>query len=226
MLTLASNNAGKVREIREILLLPVQTLSEAGITSDPEEDGKTFAENALIKAKAAYDKLIVAKTDGKSAETDGKSAEINGISAKTDGKPSKTDGTPDALSAANFVVIADDTGLCIDALDGQPGVYSARFASPDKLCTKVLDLMAEEQNRAAHFSTVICYYDGEPHYFEGRVDGFITYESRGNGGFGYDPIFEVNGKTFAEMSETEKNAISHRYRALLKLKKYMENNGC
>jgi XTP/dITP diphosphohydrolase len=178
-MTIASNNAGKIREISDILNVELQSLRDAGIASDPEENGITLAENALIKAKAAYEKLR----------------------------------TP---------VIADDTGLFIDALDGAPGVHSARFGEPGKLCEKVLALMDGKSDRAAHFSTVICYYDGTAYYFEGRVDGYITTEKRGSGGFGYDPIFEVNNKTFAEMTDTEKNAVSHRKKALLKLKEYLK----
>lgn len=123
---------------------------------------------------------------------------------------------------------ADDTGLMVDALDGAPGVYSARYAGPghDSVANMklLLERMAGKDNRNAHFSTVIALVmGGEEHIFEGRVDGTIAREPSGCGGFGYDPVFvpENSGRTFSEMSAEEKNAISHRGRATRKLMEFL-----
>lgn len=123
---------------------------------------------------------------------------------------------------------ADDTGLMVDALDGAPGVYSARYAGPghDSAANMklLLERMADKDNRNAHFSTVIALVmDGEEHIFEGRVDGTISREPSGCGGFGYDPVFvpENSGRTFSEMTAEEKNAISHRGRATRKLMEFL-----
>ena len=123
---------------------------------------------------------------------------------------------------------ADDTGLIVDALDGAPGVYSARYAGPghDSVANMklLLERMAGKDNRNAHFSTVIALVmDGEEHIFEGRVDGTIAREPSGCGGFGYDPVFvpENSGLTFSEMTAEEKNAISHRGRATRKLMEFL-----
>ena len=123
---------------------------------------------------------------------------------------------------------ADDTGLMVDALDGAPGVYAARYAGPghDSVANMklLLERMAGKDNRNAHFSTVIALVmDGEEHIFEGRVDGTIAREPSGCGGFGYDPVFvpENSGLTFSEMTAEEKNAISHRGRATRKLMEFL-----
>ena len=123
---------------------------------------------------------------------------------------------------------ADDTGLMVDALDGAPGVYSARYAgdpcTPAENVSKMLCEMAGKENRAAHFSTAIALsLGGEEHIFEGRVEGSIATEPHGDGGFGYDPIFIAaeSGKCFAEMTGEEKDAISHRGRAMRKLRDYL-----
>lgn len=123
---------------------------------------------------------------------------------------------------------ADDTGLLVDALDGAPGVYSARYAGPghDSQANMRLLLgnMKYKANRAAHFSTVIALVEGEEiRFFEGRVDGKITAEVKGEGGFGYDPIFQPDGSnlTFAEMDASAKNEISHRGRAVARLMEYL-----
>ena len=123
---------------------------------------------------------------------------------------------------------ADDTGLMVDALDGAPGVYSARYAGPghDSAANMklLLERMADKDNRNAHFSTVIALVmGGEEHIFEGRVDGTIAREPSGCGGFGYDPVFvpENSGRTFSEMKAEEKNAISHRGRATRKLMEFL-----
>ena len=125
---------------------------------------------------------------------------------------------------------ADDTGLMVDALDGAPGVYSARYAGPghDSEVNVALLLGNLEGcgNRKAHFSTVIALImDGEEVTFEGRVDGEILNERHGEGGFGYDPVFrpEECDLSFAEMSADAKNAISHRGRATARLLRYLES---
>lgn len=127
--------------------------------------------------------------------------------------------------------IADDSGLCVDALDGAPGVYSARYA-PDRDFDKGMDKLLTEmqhsknKNRSAHFACVIslAYPDGEYKIFEGRVDGQIAEQKHGNGGFGYDPLFIPDGfdKSFAELGHEIKNTISHRGRAMEKLLKYLK----
>jgi XTP/dITP diphosphohydrolase len=126
---------------------------------------------------------------------------------------------------------ADDTGLEIEALDGAPGVYSARFAgegcSFDDNVQKTLDLLADEPNRKACFRTVICLIiNNETHFFEGRVHGEISTQRFGTDGFGYDPIFRPDGfeKTFAEMSQSEKNQVSHRALAVDKLVGFLKSN--
>jgi XTP/dITP diphosphohydrolase len=143
-----------------------------------------------------------------------------------------------ALFKANYIhkvsgmtVFADDTGLEIDALDGKPGVHSARFAGEEKNFSanteKVLKLMKGIINRNARFRTVIALIiNGSEYLFEGVVPGKILEEKRGNGGFGYDPIFVADGekKSFAEMSLNEKNRISHRARAFEKLILFLSQN--
>ena len=132
---------------------------------------------------------------------------------------------------SNLPVIADDTGLEIDELNGMPGVYSHRFAgdnaTDEDRRNKVLDLLKniDENKRTARFKTVICYIDenNETHFFEGIAEGKIGFEPKGNNGFGYDPIFIFNGRTFAEMTSEEKNSVSHRGRAIEKFVEYLKN---
>ena len=133
--------------------------------------------------------------------------------------------------------IADDSGLVVDALGGQPGVYAARYAGPDATdADKIQKLLTElmktgDSDRSAHFECVICCYfpNGETIFAEGKCQGTIGYAPRGVNGFGYDPIFFVEGnKTFAELSDNQKDVISHRGRALkefsiLLQKKYPQN---
>ena len=123
---------------------------------------------------------------------------------------------------------ADDTGLEVEALNGAPGVFSARFAGEDhdsqKNMAKVLDLMSDSTNRKACFRTVIALIQGESTcFFEGRIDGKISTSAAGNSGFGYDPIFIPEGYnlSFAELSSDVKNSISHRALALQKLTNYL-----
>ncbi len=185
----ASNNKGKIAEIKEILYpLGIKVLSGEDFNlPDVEETGKTFEENAYIKALAA-------------------------------------------AREKNIPCIADDSGLCVDAIGGKPGVYTARYAPNrdfDKGMDKLLKELAETKsnNRSAHFSCVIvlAYPDGNYKSFEGRVDGYIATQKTGNLGFGYDPIFIPTGfnRSFAEFNSDEKNKISHRGRALQKFIQYL-----
>ncbi len=123
--------------------------------------------------------------------------------------------------------LGDDSGLVVEALDGRPGIFSARYAGNhdfEKNIAKVLDEMQGQENRSAYFITVLCYYDGsEPKYFEGRVYGNLLTENKGHKGFGYDPIFIPEGyeKSFAEMLPEDKNKISHRKNALEKFLEHL-----
>jgi len=142
-----------------------------------------------------------------------------------------------AIIKANYITekygspcFADDTGLEIDTLNGEPGVYSARYAGEDKDADKNMDLVLEKlsnsTNRKAQFKTVIALnINNEQHLFTGIVEGDIRNEKTGTNGFGYDPIFEPEnlGKTFAEMSLEEKNKLSHRGRAVEQLINFLIN---
>lgn len=128
------------------------------------------------------------------------------------------------LNNYNTACFSDDTGLLVDALNGEPGVYSARYAGPDNSSEKNMDKLLKnlegKENRSASFETVIALLlNGEKHIFKGRVDGEIATEKKGKDGFGYDPIFiPENGRlTFSEMSSAAKGEISHRGRAVRKL---------
>ena len=129
-----------------------------------------------------------------------------------------------------FDCFADDTGLMVDALGGEPGVLSARYAGPghdsEANMRKLLANMEGKADRKAHFSTAVALIlDGKEYLFEGRVDGTIASEPGGENGFGYDPIFvaDETGRRFAEMTSEEKNSISHRGRAMRKLAEFLEN---
>lgn len=191
----ATGNAGKIREAGEILKelnLEVVSMKEAGVYADPEENGTSYAENALIKARAV------------------------------------------AALAKDAIVLADDSGLEIDYLNKEPGIYSARYLGEDTSYRiknqNLIDRLSgvEEEKRTARFVCAIAAVlpDGRELSTLGTVEGRIGHEEKGEGGFGYDPIFFVPefGKTTAELSEEEKNAISHRGRALRamaeKLKEY------
>lgn len=188
-LVMATNNANKLREAREILApLGIEVLSqrEAGADCDPDENGSTFAENAIIKATAVYE-------------------------------------------AVGLPTIADDSGLCVEALGGRPGVHSARYAPKGEECDKLLGEMQDvpDCERGAAFRCTICYIDGSGHTeFTGACEGSIGYEQRGSNGFGYDPVFMVGDRTMAELSAEEKNSISHRGAALRELYRFLrERNG-
>ena len=188
----ATANKGKAAEIEKIfsaLGFEVVTMREAGIDSDPEENGKTFLENALIKARAAHE------------------------------------------LAENAYIIADDSGLCVDALGGAPGIYSARYAGDGATDAEKIEKLLREldgvETRAAHFETAVALItpDGEEITAHGKVHGHILTEPEGDNGFGYDPVFYCDeiGKTFAIASNDEKNAVSHRGRALHALYEKMKN---
>ena len=186
-LVMATNNANKLREAREILSqlgLEVLSLGEIGIDSDPDENGTTFEDNAEIKARAIF----------------------NAIAEKY---------------GENTAVFADDSGLCVDALGGRPGVHSARYAPKGQECEKLLGEMegVADEKRTARFVCSIVYLDeaGKSLWARGTCEGKIGYEQRGSNGFGYDPVFMVGDKTMAELSADEKNAISHRGAAMREL---------
>lgn len=127
-------------------------------------------------------------------------------------------------------VIAEDSGLFVEALQGAPGIYSARYAGAHGNAQDNIDLLLKNmdgiRNRYAYFMAVICYYDGalSPAFFEGKVEGEITEERSGNGGFGYDPVFVPLGysASFAELSNDIKNTISHRAKAIQKLMDFLK----
>ena len=179
---LATHNPGKLKEMGDILArfgVEVVSPKDLGITVDVEETGTTFAENAMLKAKAI-------------------------------------------CAAAKLPAIADDSGLCVDALNGGPGVYSARYGG-EGLDDKgrymlLLNSMRGQPTRAAHFACAIaCVFpNGDELTAEGRCDGTIAFAPMGEGGFGYDPVFFVPElkKTFGQLTAEEKSAISHRGRAL------------
>lgn len=131
----------------------------------------------------------------------------------------------------NVNCFADDTGLEVDAICGEPGVYSARYAGPQRSdadnINKLLQTLDGQENRKARFRTSITLYlDNQEHQFEGIVNGTIATEWKGDKGFGYDPVFipEGHDQTFAEMSAAEKNAISHRGRAMQKLIQFLQTH--
>lgn len=181
-LIIASNNKNKVAEMKTILapfFEEILSLREAGIEHETVEDGTSFMENALKKAREI--------------------AELSGCCA-----------------------VADDSGLCVDALDGAPGIYSARFSGEhgDDAANKrkLLEVMQGVEDRAAHFTCAVAvvWPDGRSVTAEEYFHGVITEEEHGTNGFGYDPLFYVPefGCTNAEMSAEQKNAVSHRGKAL------------
>ncbi|MCI9374458.1 MAG: XTP/dITP diphosphatase [Lachnospiraceae bacterium] len=188
----ATGNEGKMREIRQIMKgIHVELLSmkEAGIEADIVEDGESFAENAVIKAKAVAEKT-------------------------------------------NHIVLADDSGLEIDYLNKEPGIYSARYMGEDtSYDLKNANLLERlegvpDEKRTARFVCAIAAAmpDGEVFTTVGVIEGRIGYKIEGENGFGYDPIFYLPeyGCTSAQLSEDEKNAISHRGRALAAMREELE----
>lgn len=190
----ATGNEGKMREIRMILSdlgAPVISMKEAGIDADIEENGTTFQENAVIKAKAIMEK-------------------------------------------SGAIVLADDSGLEIDYLDGAPGVYSARFmgedTSYDRKNRAILEKLRDvpEEKRTARFvcSVACAFPDGRILTSSGAMEGIIGWEQKGANGFGYDPIFYLPacGCTSAEISPEQKNELSHRGKALREMKEKLKEN--
>lgn len=180
-IVLASRNKGKVQEIKELLAgLPLEVTGLEAYPGAPEvaETGKTFLENAILKAKA-----------------------IAGFTHE--------------------LSLADDSGLEVDSLNGEPGVYSARYGEPGwndrQRYEYLLQNLANipEHKRTARFRSVVAVYDPESDRLisgEGKVEGLILTEPKGTNGFGYDPVFFIpsKGRTMAELTDAEKNAISHR----------------
>lgn len=187
---IATHNKKKCEEMSRILSplgVEVYTAEMLGIElTDAEETGKTFAENAKIKAFSG---------------------------CKESGYP----------------CIADDSGLCVDALDGAPGIYSARYSgehgNDEENIKKLLFSLKDvpDEKRTAHFTCAVCvcFPDGREINLEGRCEGKIGYEKHGDGGFGYDPVFMIDDRSFAEFSKEEKDAVSHRGNALRELVKVL-----
>ncbi|MBE6887101.1 MAG: XTP/dITP diphosphatase [Ruminococcaceae bacterium] len=186
----ATNNQKKLKEIQRILDsfgITAKTLRELGVDVEIEENGTTFEENAVIKAKTI--------------------AQIT-----------------------NLPAISDDSGLEVDALNGAPGVYTARFAGEnatddeniDKLLASLEGL--EKQDRTARFVSAVCLYmpDGRHTVCRGTCEGWIGFERIGDGGFGYDPVFMVEETSYSQMTAQAKDAISHRGSALRQLKEQIE----
>lgn len=193
-LIIASRNKGKIREIQKILHgipFEIKSLSDIGLDIDVAETGKTFEENAILKAK-----IIGEKT--------------------------------------KLLTLADDSGLEVDVMGGRPGIYSARYEKGgdadriNKLLKELKDIPKEK--RTARFKAVVAIYDPDTkkfQSFEGVNEGYITEKPNGKNGFGYDPIF-FNldlGKTNGEATFEEKNQVSHRARALQKVKNYLTSFG-
>ena len=184
-LVFATNNQNKLKEVKSKLKAEILGLADIHCNEDIEETGKTFEENAFIKAKYVLDKY-------------------------------------------GYDCFADDSGLEVDALDGAPGVYSARYAgehgNAEANMNKLLENLKGIGNRKARFVTVICLINKENTlYFRGEINGTIINEKRGDDGFGYDPIFVPDGfnLTFAEMTLEEKNKMSHRALALEKMTQHL-----
>ena len=189
---IATTNKGKIREFNSLLEgldIEVIGLGECGVTPVPsiEEDGQTYAENTLKKAKTMH--------------------QLTGLP-----------------------VIADDSGLEVDSLHGRPGIFSARFAGPgasdDDNNRKLLALLGQTPNRKARFRAAVVLVDnGVEEVFTGAIEGTIAHHPAGSEGFGYDPVFIPEGyaQTFAEIGTHIKNKISHRARAMEKLKNYFSS---
>ena len=184
-LVIASGNAHKINEISAMLPdFEVIGLKDIGFDHDIEENGTTFEENALIKAKAVYDFCAIP-------------------------------------------TLADDSGLCVDAMDGKPGIYSARFMGHDTSYTQKNQAIIEaldgldHEKRGAQFVCAMASIDthGKDHVVKGVLNGYINTTIEGEHGFGYDPIFVPDGydHSIAMMDESDKNKISHRHLALEKM---------
>lgn len=204
----ATGNSAKIKEIREIITDPdftVLSMREAGFAASPEENGTTFEENAMIKANAVSALVREARPD-----------------------------SPLLSSGQGIVsyVLSDDSGLVIDALDGAPGIYSARYLGRDTdynyKMNYILNLMKDvpDEKRTARFvaAVAVIFPDGTSDVVRGTMEGRIGHAIAGSNGFGYDPFFFLPeyGKTSAEISPEEKNRISHRGKALRAVLKKVE----
>lgn len=188
-LVLATHNQGKIKEFDVLLKGLVGEIKNAGDLRliEPPEYGKTFVENAVMKAETA-------------------------------------------MKACGYACLADDSGLSVNALGGEPGVYSADWAGYPRDFQKAMSMVHEKMGNAddkgAYFTSVLAlaYPDGRVEVFEGRVDGHLVWPPRGIEGFGYDPMFVPEGydKTFGEMSADEKHSVSHRARAVEKFITYLK----
>lgn len=187
-LLIATNNKGKLKELKEMLLgYEILSLEDVGCRVNIEENGSTFEENAKKKAKGFFE-------------------------------------------STKIPCIADDSGLCIETLDGWPGIFTARFlgenATKDERNNYILEKMKniKDYKRKAFVKCAIAYYDGKNFIIvKGSIEGKIALDKRGNNGFGFDEIFELpNGKTYAELSKEEKNEISHRKIAIKDLIKKLK----
>lgn len=198
----ATGNEGKMREIRAILKdvdADILSMKEAGLSLDIVEDGDSFAANALIKARAVADALAA---EGRFRDC---------------------------------IVLADDSGLEIDCLNKEPGIHSARYLGEETpFDVKSRDLLRRmeqvpDEERSARFVCAIAavFAGGETVTTEGTVEGRIGYDLKGDNGFGYDPIFYLPeyGSTAAELTDEEKNRISHRSRALAQMKEELMKRG-
>ena len=192
-LLIATNNKGKFFEIESLLnQINIKAVPTFQFNiEEPEETGKTFAENSLLKARY--------------------------YGSKT-----------------GLMALADDSGLCVDALNGEPGIYSARFAKNERgendfnFAFEKISAAIKNNNYAAHFICNLALFDPKTNFeisFEGRVDGNLTFPALGNKGFGYDPIFIKNGmtQTFGEIDPNQKDQISHRAAAFSKLVNWLKN---
>jgi XTP/dITP diphosphohydrolase len=192
-LLLASQNPGKLAEMRKLVAgLPFRVLGprEVGITEAPEETGRTFLENAILKARYY-------------------------------------------AGRSGLLTVADDSGIAVDALDGQPGLYSSRFGGEDasdadrnRLLLEKLRGVAHE-NRGARFTSAVAVVREGRVLFEAQesVEGFIAEQTRGPNGFGYDPLFFYPpfGRTFGETAPAEKDRVSHRGKAFARLRRFLES---
>ena len=206
-LVLATRNPGKLREIQALLAdLPVEPVLLPEDAPDVAETAGTFAGNAELKARAV--------------------AQVSGVgcrASETTVRPDTRHPTPDT----RFFVLADDSGLEVDALGGAPGVQSARYAGPKgsdaacvaKLLEELRGVPDEARTARFHCAMALLAPDGRLRIVEGALEGRITHSPRGVNGFGYDPIFLIpeRGLTTAELSPEEKNRISHRAQALAKV---------
>ena len=207
----ATGNAGKVREIKDIvghMGIEVLTMREAGVETDPLEDGSSFEENALIKARSVAALVRKAEEEG------------------------RMEGPGQGVSN---IVMSDDSGLVVDALGGAPGIYSARFQGRDTDYRVKMNYIMDQirdvpwEGRTARFTAAVAAVlpDGRSFTVLGHMEGYIGYEIAGENGFGYDPFFYLPQykKTSAEITPEEKNAISHRGRALRAMVARLQEEG-